>query len=129
MRTTVGACFQYLKPEHPEPLRPFIEAFLASSALAPGAEHFIEYLKSVACDDYELTLRAAEQILDQAGGQVFDIRTRWAMLENDLAQLPLAVYNHAIDGAIKARAMDLFERLLMHGSRSAHQALADWDRR
>ena len=83
----------------------------------------------MACDDYELTLQATEQILDQTGGEVFDIRTHWAMLEDDLAQLPLAVYNHATDAAIKARAMNLFERLLVHGSRSAHQALADWDRR
>jgi hypothetical protein len=129
VRAKVGECFRYLEPEHLVPLRPFIEAFLASSALAPGAEHFIKYLKSVACDDYELTLQATEQILDQTGGEVFDIRTHWAMLEDDLAQLPLAVYNHATDAAIKARAMNLFERLLVHGSRSAHQALADWDRR
>jgi hypothetical protein len=39
------------------------------------------------------------------------------------------VYNHAVDPAIKGRAMDLFERLLVAGSRSAHGALVEWDRR
>jgi hypothetical protein len=30
---------------------------------------------------------------------------------------------------MKSRAMDIFERLLLMGSREAQQALSDWDRR
>ena len=129
VRSEVGQCFFHLRPEHLADLRPFIRVFLASQSLRSGAEHLIRYLKSVACDDYDLTLDATERILDEVGDSVLDIRTRWAVLEADLVQLPLAVYNHAIDPAIKGRAMDLFERLLVAGSRSAHGALAEWDRR
>lgn len=128
VRKEVGKCFLYLRPEHLTDLRPFIRDFLGSPSLRSGAEHLVRYLKSVACDDYDLTLAATTRILDELGDTVLDIRTRWAILEADLVQLPLAVYQHAADPAIKARAMDLFERLLTAGSRSAHRALADWDR-
>lgn len=129
VRSEVGQCFFHLRPEHLAYLRPFIRDFLASQSLRSGAEHLIRYLKSVACDDHDLTLDATERILDEVGDSVLDIRTRWAVLEADLVQLPLAAYNHAIDPAIKGRAMDLFERLLVAGSRSARGALVEWDRR
>lgn len=128
VRTEVGQCFFHLRPEHLADLRPFIESFLASQSLRPGAEYLIRYLKSIACDDYDLTLDATARILDEVGDTVLDVRTRWAVLEADLVQLPLAVYNHAVDSETKGRAMDLFERLLVAGSRSAHSALTDWDR-
>lgn len=128
VQAKAGECFQYLKPERLGSLRPFIDSFLASAALTSGAEHLIGYLKTVACDDYELTLQVTERLLNVFGGQIFDIRTRWAMLDDDLAQLPLAVYNQASDAAIKTQAMDLFERLLLYHSRSAVRALAEWDR-
>ena len=129
VRGQVGTCFNHLRPEHLTDLRPFVEAFIASPSLVPGSEHLIHYLKSVACDDYELALMATSRILDAVGDQVLDMSTHWAVLEADLVQLPLAVYNHASDADVQARAMDVFERLLLLGTRSAHEALADWDRR
>lgn len=128
VRKEVGRCFLHLRPEHLADLRPFIRDFLDSPSLRSGAGHLVRYLKSVACNDYDLTLAATTRILDELGEAVLDIRTRWAILEADLVQLPLAVYQHADDPVIKGRAMDLFERLLMAGSHSAHRALADWDR-
>lgn len=128
VRNEVGQCFSHLRPEHLDSLRPFIRDFLASQSLRSGSQYLIRYLKSVACDDYDLALDATERILEEVGDSILDIRTRWAALEADLVQLPLAVYNHAISPTVKERAMDLFERLLVAGSRSAHRALADWDR-
>jgi len=69
------------------------------------------------------------RILDELEHVVLDIRTHWAVLEADLVQLSLAVYNHAVDENVKMRAMDLFERLLLAGSRQAYHALSEWDRR
>lgn len=129
VRAEAGKSFRFLTSDHLDLSRSFIDAFLASPALTLGASPLIEYLKSIACDDCDLTLKAVEHILEIAGGQLFDISTHWARLEDHLAQLPLAVYNCAADSATQVRAMDLFERLLVAGSRSAHGALADWDRR
>jgi len=129
VRSHVGECFEHLHPEHLDHLRRFIEEFLASPALLAGAEHLIKYIKTLAADEHDLALRVTTQILDTAGNEVVDIRTSHALLEHDLVQLPLTVYTHSVDPTTKSHAMDIFERLLLLGSRVAQETLADWDRR
>ena len=129
VRSHMGDCFIHLQPEQLDRLRPFIDEFIKSSALLDGADHLIKYLHPLAVDEHDLSLKTTERILDIAGREIVDIRTSRAILEQDLVRLPLAVYTHALDNETKSKAMDLFERLLLLGSRSAHQALADWDRR
>ena len=89
----------------------------------------IKYVKTLAPDEHDLALRVTTRVLDVAGNQVVDIRTSKALLEQDLVQLPLTVYTHSVDPAMKSRAMDALERLLLLDSRVAQEALADWDRR
>jgi hypothetical protein len=129
VRSHVGNCFMHLRAEHLDCLKPFIKKFLASPALMDGAEHLVEYLVPLAADAPDLALDATEQLLDIAGGEVTDVRRASFILERDLVQLPLTVYTHISDSEKKSLAMDLFEHLLLQGSRSAHQALEDWDRR
>jgi len=129
VRAHVGECFAYLRPEHLDRLRSFIGKFMESSLLLEGARHLIEYLKPLAADEPDLALKVIARILDGAGNEVVDMRTSRALPEPDLAHLPLTVYTHGDDPATQSHAMDLFERLLLLGSRTARQALADWDRR
>ena len=128
VREEVGKCFLYLRPEHLTNLRPFIQDFLNSPSLRSGAEYLVQYLKLVAYSDHALVLEATTRILDELGEALLDIRTRWAILEGDLVQLLLAVYQYASSSTMKEQAMDLFERLLIAGSRSARKALDEWDR-
>ncbi len=128
VREEIGKCFLHLRPEHLSNLRPFIKDFLNSPSLRSGAEYLVQYLKSVAYSDHDLVLEATAHILDELGEAVLDIRTRWAIMEGDLVQLQLAVYQYASDSTVKEQAMGLFERLLIAGSRSARKALDEWDR-
>jgi hypothetical protein len=128
VRKEVGRCFEDLRPEQLGELRPFVEAFLNSPALSTGARHLINYLKPLIADEHELALQVTERMLDITGTTIVDIRTSVALYERDLVHLPLTVYIHASDLEIKARAMTLFEQLLLLDSRAAHQALSDWDR-
>lgn len=129
VRRQVGRCFIHLRADHLDRLRSFISAFMDSPALLVGAEHLIEYLSPLAVDEHTLVLQATARILDEAGNEIVDIQTVTAILEQDVVRLPLTVYTHAVESEIRARAMDLFERLLLLGSQTAHKALADWDRR
>lgn len=129
VREQAGQCFASARPDQIGRLKPFIRLFLNSPALLAGSRYLVEYLRPLATGETELALDVTERILDVAGGEIADIRTAASVMERDLVQLPLAVYTHSDDEAIKSRAMDLFERLLLLGSRSAHQALQDYDRR
>jgi len=128
VRSHVGKCFIHLRAEHLNRLRLFIEQFLASPALMSGAEHLMKYLAPLVADAPDLALEVTERILDVAGSEVTDVRTAASILERDLVRLPLTVYTHTADQVEKSRAMDLFERLLLLGSRTAYRALRDWDR-
>jgi hypothetical protein len=94
-----------------------------------GAQHLIEYIAPLTLEAPDLALDVTEKILDEIGSDVADIRKASFILERDVVRLPLTVYTHSSDPEEKSRAMDLFERLLLLGSRTAHQALKDWDRR
>jgi hypothetical protein len=128
VRAGVGRCFKHLRPEHLDGLRSFIEAFIHSPALRAGATPLIHYFKQVALDEHALTLRAVACLLDIAGEDIVDIRTSTSILESDMVHLPLTVYLYTTDATTQSQAIDLFERLLLLGSRSAHQVLVDWDR-
>ena len=129
VRAQVGECFRHVQPESLQDLRAFIETFLDSPAAVAGAEHLIAFIASVAFDEPELALHVTKRILDRTGAQVVDIRTSWAILERDLARIPLAVHTHTTKPSLKSQSMDLFERFLLMGSREANRVLEDWDRR
>ncbi len=129
VRSHVGECFIYLRAEHLGRLRPFIERFLDSPALVGKAEHLVKYLAPLAADEPDLALMVTKRILDVMRSDVTSIHRGALVLERDLVRLPLTVYTHTYDSAEKVRAMDLFERLLLLESRTARQALMDWDRR
>jgi hypothetical protein len=126
---SVGVCFSHVRLEQFEGLRSFVEEFIQSPALLPGAKHLVKYFKQLAADEHELTLNVTERILDEGGAELFSMRKNRLLTDSELVVLPLTVYTHAHDPAIKARAIGLFERLLSIGSYAARQALNDWDRR
>jgi hypothetical protein len=128
VRKYVGECFRQLHPEQVHRVRVFIEAFLASPALPLGARHLIDYLKPLAIDEQELALQATERLIDTLGHQIIDMQTSAALLEDDLAWLPLTVYTHADNDQMRARAMNTFEQFLLLGSWTAQEALTQWDR-
>ncbi|CAG0935133.1 hypothetical protein TFLX_03965 [Thermoflexales bacterium] len=129
VRKEAGQCFANARADQLERLKPFIHQYLDSPALQSDAEHLVEYLGPLVADDPELVLKVTDRILDTIGTQVVDVRTSISVIERSLVQLPLNVYLHADNADVKSRAMSLFERLLLMGSYSAHQALQDYDRR
>jgi hypothetical protein len=129
VRSEVGRCFVHLRAEHLVRLEPFIRQYLDSPALMDGAEHLVEYLAPLTADALDLALDVTERILDVMGDEVEDVQRAAFVVERDLVRLPLTVYTHTQDPNQKSRAMDLFERLLLRGSRSAQKALEEWDRR
>ncbi len=128
VRSYVGRCFIYLHPEHLGRVKSFIREFIASPALMDDAEHLVKYLVTLSADAPELALDVTERILNVMGRDLTNISKVTSLLECDLVRLPLTVYTHTSDSIKKSRAMGIFEELLLQGSRSAYQALEDWDR-
>jgi len=129
VQTAIGVCFHHMRPEQLDEMREFIEEFLASPALLSGALYLVEYVTPLATDEHDLALVVASRILDSAGTSLTSVQGRAFTVERSVVRLPLNVYNHSTDPAVRSRAMDIFERFLEVGSRTADEALRDWDRR
>lgn len=131
VRSSVGNCFQFLKYEHFAPLKEFIEQYISSESLRVSSRQLVKYLKSFVADELFVALGATERILDSGSFRNLGMNKRGVNLadEGDLTTLVLTAYTHATDGPTKARAMEVFERLLLAGSYAARTALQDWDRR
>ena len=128
VRTYVGECFENLRPEHVDDVRHFITEFLLSPSLLEGTDHLLDYIASVAAFEHELALETTTRLLDIVDTNHTEPQVSNAILDQDLARLPLTVYTHTEEAETKSQAMALFERLLLMGSRSAQRALMDWDR-
>ena len=129
VRRAAAQCFTHLNEDQVEAMRPLIQAFLISPALLVEAQPLVMYAVKIVGDEPELALDVAERIIDAASAQVMDIRTAWAALEREVVRLPLMVYTHWQEKHVRSRAMDIFERWLLLGSRQAQLALDEWDRR
>jgi hypothetical protein len=129
VRKYVGQCFQRLDPSNFENVRAFVEQFLSSNSFHSNTTKIVPYLRGLALMEYDLTLRATSMVIDIVGTALTDIQRSTAMVERELAHIPLTVYNHAANPAIQSRALDVFEELLAMGSWTAREALTHWDRR
>jgi hypothetical protein len=131
VRSSVGNCFQFLEYKDFAPLKEFIQEYIVSPSLAVSSRQFVKYAKTIAADEHILALEIAERILDSGSFRNLNMNKRGATLadEGDLTTLVLTAYTHAADEPTKARAMEVFERLLLAGSYAARTALQDWDRR
>jgi hypothetical protein len=131
VRASVGNCFQFLEYKDFAALKESIQEYIASSSLPVSSRQLVKYAKTIAADEHLLALEIAERILDSGSFRNLSMNKRGATLadEGDLTTLVLTAYTHATDGPTKARAMEVFERLLLAGSYAARTALQDWDRR
>lgn len=123
VRRNIGRCFRYLTRGNFTDLKSFIRDFAASEALLNGADPLLEYLKPIAPDEPEFVLDIVDEILQR----ITQVDESWLLIESDIAQLVLSAYRNTLDSRLQTRAMDLFDRLLMYGSRSARKFLEDWD--
>jgi hypothetical protein len=131
VRASVGNCFQFLDYKDFPAWKEFIREYIASPSLPVSSRQLVKYAKTIAADEHVLALEIAERILDSGSFRNLNMSKRGATLadEGDLTTLVLTSYTHANDGTTKARAMEVFERLLLAGSYAARTALQDWDRR
>ena len=99
----------------------------ADSHAAMSAHHGLaEFLWIHAATDPASALHVGERLAQNAHAEDGSHRYREG---NDLIRLALRVYTDPLaEPSLRGRAMDLFDRLLVHYTWDAQQALSEWDR-
>ena len=120
VRLELATAFNNLPPPTPE-IEKFIAALIKSRALSDVAWRMMEYLQQHYLSIPKLTLDAAEEVHARLGRAIVDISSKHALVDDDLVNAIVALYNHC--PKMRERAMSIFERLMLLGSRHAGKAL------
>ena len=129
VRENVGYVFEYLPP----PAQPGVERFVrklfrSNQAVIDAARNMILYAERIRLDHPRIAIQIAEQTQLALGRDVMDIQRAPILLEDDLINLAVAIQTHSESKVIKDRALDLFERVMDLGSKTAVQVLSAADR-
>ena len=76
----------------------------------------------------EVTLLACERFIDIVRLAAGDIRTSEAGDANTVIKLTLRTYQPSLDVAIRARCLDLIDKLMQNGAYGIHDALEEFER-
>ncbi len=93
-----------------------------------SARNMILYAERIQLEHPRIAIQMAEQTQLALGRDIVDIQRSTALLEDDLINLAVAIQTHSESKAVKRRALDLFERVMDLGSRTAVQVLGAADR-
>lgn len=110
-------------------LLPLAEAYLDSTAFSDHPENYFWAIERVVDAPPSLLLRAAHSFMDYTGREAADIRTRHAATGDLVGKLVLRAYRQAeADRDLRLQCLDLFDRLVAHGTYGAERALESWER-
>jgi len=127
VRQQVAGAFHRLRGDHLFSLRGFVEAFASSRSLRAGLKPFAEYLWEHGTLDPPWTISIVDAAL--ANPHEEDAGRRFMGVE-ELIRLVLRVHvDPTARAATRARAMDVFDRIMERHAGQANAILEEWDRR
>ncbi len=127
VRNDVGEVFRYL-PQPDRTIKKFTFRFLRSKSLVDSARNLVDYATRIRLAYPRIAMSIAELTQVAIAQSEGYIHSMDALIEDDLISLVISLYTDATKIGFKARAFDLFERIMLPGSRYAMQALQAADR-
>ena len=125
VRQNISHVFSGLKSRHFFSLRPFLDAFAASSGTLE--DMFTEYLWEHGLLDPDWTLSTVKTIINTVQQQPAQ---KWRSEAEGLIRLVLRIHTEPTsDENLQKEAMDVFDSLMEHYSRYALKILSEWDQR
>ena len=126
-RRNLGETFHYL-PLPEAAIKKFIVRFLHSKSIVDAADDIVKYASRIQFVDPKRALNIAEQTQLALGKNIADIQRKAALVDDDFVSLAISIQTYSTPSPVKARAMDLFERVMDLGSHYAKEALKAADR-
>ena len=128
VRAEAADCFRRFQGSELEGYDDLISRFVSSDAFASNNFPLLVALERTTAKLPEVTLLACERFMDIVGLAAGDIRTSEAGDANTVVKLTLRTYQQCSDGAIRARSLDLVDKLMQSGAYGIHDALEEFER-
>ena len=105
-----------------------VTEFISSNAFQRNYYPLLRALEQTTTKLPEVMLLACERFIDVAGLAAADVSTREAGDASTVIKLTLRAYQQSSDEAIRARSLDLIDKLMEHGAYGINDALEEFER-
>ncbi len=128
VRAEAANCFRRFERDDLVGYEHLIAQFVRSDAFPENRFPLLITLKRTTAKLPEVTLSACERFIDVAGLAAGDISTRGAGDANTVIELTLRTYQQSSDDTIRARSLNLVDKLMEFGAYGIHDAIEEVDR-
>ena len=128
VRSEAAQCFSRFKGTQLEEYEQLIAQFVSSDAFQQNYVHLIMALEETTAKLPEVTLTACERFIDFAGPASSDIGTGTAFSADSVTKLTLRIYQQSTDDTIRARCLNLIDKLMEHSAYGIDEALENFER-
>ena len=128
VRVEAARCFLRFKGDQIGEYGRLINEFVSSRAFSQNYYPLLRALEQTTAKLPEATLLACERFVDIAGLAAADISTREAGDADTVIKLALRTYQQSSDDTIRARSLNLIDKLMEHGTYGINDALEEFER-
>ena len=128
VRSEAAQCFSRFKGTQLEEYEQLIAQFVSSDAFQQNYVHLIMALEETTAKLPEVTLTACERFIDFAGPASSDIGTGTAFSADSVTKLTLRIYQQSTDDTIRARCLNLIDKLMENSAYGIDETLENFER-
>jgi len=128
VRSEAAQCFSRFEGTQLEEYEHLVVQFVSSDAFQQNYTHLLMALEETTAKLPEVTLTACERFVDIAGLASSDIGTGTAWSADTVTKLTLRIYQQSKDDTIRARGLNLIDKLMENSAYGINEALANFER-
>ena len=128
VRQAAAECFREFHGQDAREFEGSIETYLQSEAFPQGHDSLMRALERTTADIPELILSTSERYFERVGLAAGDLRTSAALGSTQLAKLVVRAYSSAYDADVKARCLDLIDKMVLLRALGLDDVTAEFER-
>lgn len=128
VRAEAAQCFSRFEGTQLGEYAHLVTQFVSSDAFQQNYVHLIMALEKTTAKLPEVTLTACERFIDLAGPASSDIGTGTAFSADSVTKLTLRIYQQSTADTIRARSLNLIDKLMENSAYGIDEALENFER-
>ena len=128
VRSEAAQCFSRFRGTQTEEYEHLIAQFVSSDAFQQNYVHLMMALEETTAKLPEVTLSACERFVDMAGRKTSNTGTEAAWDADTVAKLTLRAYQQSSEDTIRARSLNLVDKLMENSAYGIDEALENFER-
>lgn len=128
VRAEAAQCFSRFEGTQLGEYAHLVTQFVSSDAFQQNYVHLIMALEKTTAKLPEVTLTACERFIDFAGHASSDVGTGTAFSADSVTKLTLRIYQQSTENTIRARSLNLIDKLMENSAYGINEALENFER-